>query len=211
MNRGIGRGLAPGAIFLGDPRGIIFFLAYAPVGLLVGSIGGAHSTGKWQPCMDRLAEDLKGFDPAGELSRRLTDLLRNRGLGNSVVPEGAEDFKETSRRLGVKTILPVEILRVSFRECPESWTFSPEVVIRARLVDESTGTTLREGVFAYGSEKWPKPPYVTGLTPSPACRPIENYCEEGAPVKMKEELSRAIGLTVEDIVGQWNLRADPPL
>ncbi len=204
MNRGLERGLAPGAIFLSDPRGILIFLAYAPVGLLAGSLGGAHSRHRWQPCMERLAGELKDVDPAQEISRRLLDLLKKGGFENTAVLKGDEGYRD----LAVKTILPVEILRVSFRECPDSWTFSPEVIVRARLVDAASGAPLREGIFAYGSDKWPRPSYFTQLMPFSVCRPIEDYCEEDPPVTLREELSRAIRLTVEEIVGRWNLRAE---
>jgi hypothetical protein len=206
MERGIARGIAPGYyFFLGGPYGVFPFLAYAPIGIAFGSLGGGHSHNKWQPCMERLAGELNMIDPATEIRTAFTSQFAETGCAPVQYIPSETGFLETARERGLKTVLHSYIDTISFKECSERWTFCVEIKIRVRLFDAMTGDILRDSAFIYTNDKKTAQPYMLPLSLTSQCRKIEEYCQAGSEHIVKEELLKAISETAQETVRRWNL------
>jgi hypothetical protein len=205
MKRGIERGMKPGYFFFyGGGYGLFYFLAYAPIGLSLGSLGGAHSYNKWQPCMEKLANELNTADPVTEIRTVFTGYLMRHGDAPMELPSET-DFLEAARKKEQKAVLQSYVETISFKECSERWTFRIETRIQVRLFDTASGNILRDSTFLYTNDKKTAQPYTIPLSPVSQCRKIEEYCQEGSEQIVKEELLKAIRQTAWETVARWNL------
>jgi hypothetical protein len=206
IERGIARGIAPGYyFFVGGPYGVFYFLAYAPIGIAFGSLGGGHSHNKWQPCMERLAGELNMIDPAAEIRAAFTSHLSETGCAPIQYIPSETGFLETAREKGLKTVLHSYIDTISFKECSERWTFSVEIKIRVRLLDAVSGDILRDSTFIYTNDEKTAQSYALPLSAPSQCRKIEEYCQDESEHIVKEELLKAISGTVQETMRRWNL------
>ena len=209
MERGIARGIEPGLFFfLGGGYGVFYFMAYAPIGISLGSLGGAHSYNKWQPCMERLAGELNMVDPAAEIRTAFASHFAETSHAPIQYLPSETGFLETAREKGLKIVLQSYVDAISFKECSERWTFCVEAKIRVRLLDAATADILRDSTFIYTNDKKTAQSYMLPLSPASQCRKIEEYCQDGAEHIVKEELLKAISETAGETLRRWNLVVD---
>jgi len=179
--------------FSRGPGGALLSVLYLPAGTVIGVVGGAHSTGKWNPCIERLGQELQATDPTTQLRNELLVGLQNRGFDSiAQIPVGRE-MTAKALQMGLKAILQADVQQVTLAECSEDWTFSLDASVRVRLWETATGKYLYDRVFVNSSKNLF--PYQSPIENS-KCRKIEEYCSEGGTSIVREELSKAIGAAV---------------
>ncbi len=189
----LGGGYPPGAAGAGLVMG---YLLYLPVGTALGIAGGIYSEKTWQPCMERLAEELGTSDLPTEFDTTLTSALRRSGIDQMVQVPVETEMRDSTNQSGPKVILHAEIQRVTLSECSERWTFSVDAQIRARLWETSAEQYLYDRVFLNSERN--RYPYHSHI-PRSECRKIEEYCGEQGPDIVRGELTNAINSAVAEI------------
>jgi hypothetical protein len=197
LKTAIGAGLLP-LYIPGGPGGALLSVLYLPVGTVLGIVGGAHSTGKWKPCIERLGQELQATDPTTQLRNELLVGLQNRGIDNVAQIPVEREMTEKALQMGLKAILQADVQQVTLAECSKGWTFSLDASVRVRLWETATGKYLYDRVFVNSSKNLF--PYQAPIENS-KCRKIEEYCSEGGMSIMREELSKAIGASVAKVLG----------
>ncbi len=211
VKRGIKRGAAldSGAAELAAglmqvPGGGLFaaaYVAYLPVGLIVGAITGKSAEKKWQPCLQELAQEIKESDPTAALQSKLDERLKKFHAAKTVaLPAEGEAFKGSGPR-DLKSLLQVEVQRIQIRECSKRGSFCVEVAIRARLWTIPDKSLYLDKALVYTAthpyERLPSEIQVPA--PSP-CRKMEAYCGPQGRQLFREEIAAAISNLVERLL-----------
>jgi len=214
VKRSLGRAAPPEAAELAAgllqvPGGGLFaaaYVAYLPVGLIVGAIAGKSAEKKWQPCIQELAQEIKENDPTAALQRKLNEELKKFHASKTVAlpPEG-DPFQVASRQ-GLKSLLQVEVQRIQIRECQERGSFCVEVGIRARLWNIPDKSLYLDKALVYtGTRPYERlPSEIQVPVPSP-CRKMEGYCGPQGRQIFREEIAAAIPNLVERLLSEVGL------
>ena len=177
------------------------YVAYLPVGLIVGAIAGKSAEKKWQPCIQELAQEIKENDPTAALQRKLDEELKKFHASKTVAlpPEG-DPFQVSGQR-GLKSLLQVEVQRIQIRECQERGSFCVEVAIRARLWKIPDKSLYLDKALVYtGTRPYERlPSEIQVPVPSP-CRKMEGYCGPQGRQIFREEIAAAIPNLVERLL-----------
>ena len=213
VKRSLGRAAAPGTAELAAGLLVVpalnyagaaigtAYVAYLPVGLLVGAIAGKSAEKKWQPCLQDLAQEIKAIDLRTALQRKLGEELKKFPNSKTVAlpPEG-EAFKGSGPR-ELKSLLQVEVHRIQIRECLERGSFCVEVAIRARLVKIPEYSLYMDKVLVYtGTSLYDRVPFEIQVTGASTCRKMEAYCGPQGKQIFREEIAAAIPNLVERLL-----------
>ena len=174
------------------------YVAYLPVGLVVGAIAGKSAEKKWQPCLQELAQEIKENNPTPALQRKLNEELKKFPAFKTVAlpPEG-DPFQVASRQ-GLKSLLQVEVHRIQIRECSERGSFCVEVGIRARLWKIPDRSLYLDKALVYtGTSLYERMPSEIQVPGSSPCRKMEAYCGPQGRQIFREEIAAAIPNLVE--------------
>ncbi len=203
--------LAPSAIMIGltGGYGAGFAVLWAPVGTVLGYVGGKFSESSWEPCRLALQASLTQFDPMTALTTRLKAALDHEQVQTLMIGTVADAGDETSVS-EVKSVLNTRITRVGLRLC--SPTLCLDVATHVTLFDVATQTYVYDKVFAYSGAQLELPYelHVTKpetITASPG-RDLEAYCGEGGGEKLEGDLSEALDAFVYRIVQELGLRPE---
>ena len=215
MRRAMSLGLAPtaGLLALGVGLGqggalfVIGGVLWAPVGTVLGYLGGKWSESSWEPCRQALRESISKFNPMASLGAKLKAVLDHWGVQTLEIGMGGDAGDEA---LGTdsQSILSAQITRVALDFC--SPTLCLDVATHAWLFDVATQTYVYDRVFVYSAARLELQPYELSLF-SPAfatSRPLEAYCEEGGGEILQADLSNALDATVNQIVRDLGLRVE---
>jgi hypothetical protein len=223
MRRAMSLGLAPTAGLLalgfglgpqGAALGVIGGVLWAPVGTVLGYLGGKWSESSWEPCRQALQKALIKFDPMAALAAKLKAALDN---WNVPALDIAEDRGAGADTTDVKSILHAQIQRVVLRLCPSSFLSTPlclDVATHASLFDVATQTYVYDRMFVYSDadpsslEFQPYELSVPSSTTAATGRALEAYCEEGGGEILQADLSNALDATVNQIVRDLGLRVE---
>jgi hypothetical protein len=217
VKRSMGRYAAPkvaetAAVLMGVP-GVNYlafaaataWVAYLPVGLIVGAIAGKSAEKKWQPCLQELAQEIKEIDPAAALQSKLDERLKKFHAAKTVAlpPEG--DPFQVAGQQGLKSLLQVEVQRLQIRECQER-TFCVEVAIRARLWKLPDKSLYLDKALAYTGTRpdEPLPSEIQVPYPFP-CRTMEDYCGPSGRQIFREEIAAANSNLVHQLLTEVGL------
>ncbi len=171
---------------------------------------------KFEPCQKELVQELLDLGSTGKLRLQLREELGKYGIREFELKPG-EDPHAMARQKGFKSLLQTDIQQVALRECRPRGTFCVEVVVRARLFDFNANKYLYDTVFLYSDLPWQleRSPFRWAALPfhahglhvseSPACRNIEAYCREDGRKALREELSRAINLSLKWVLHYFGL------
>ena len=177
------------------------YVAYLPVGLLVGAIAGKSAEKKWQPCLQELAQEIKENDPTAALQRKLGEELKKFHDSKTVAlpPEG-EAFKGSGPR-ELKSLLQIEAQRIQIRECSERGSFCVEVAIRVRLWTIPGYSQYLDKVLVYtGTRLYERIPSEIQVPGSSPCRKMDAYCGPQGRQIFREEIAAAIPNLVERLL-----------
>jgi hypothetical protein len=178
------------------------WVAYLPVGLIVGAIAGKSAEKKWQPCLEELNREIKEIDPAAALQRKLDERLKKFPAAKTVAlpPEG--DPFQVAGQQDLKSLLQVEVQRLQIRDCQEG-TFCVEVAIRARLWKIPEKSLFLDKALAYTGTRpdEPLPSEIQVPYPFP-CRTMEDYCGPQGRQIFREEIATAIPNLVERLLSE---------
>jgi hypothetical protein len=211
VKRSVRRAVVPEAAELAAgllqvPGGGLFaaaYVAYLPVGLIVGAIAGKSAEKKYQPCVQDLAQEIKENDPTVALQSKLDERLKKFPAAKTVAlpPEG-EPLQVASRQ-GLKSLLQVEVQRIQIRECQERGSFCVEVGIRARLWKIPDKSLYLDKALVYtGIRPYERlPAEIQVPVPSP-CRKMERYCGPEGKQIFREEIAAAIPNLVERLLNE---------
>jgi hypothetical protein len=216
MRRAIERGLLPsgGLLALGvmiGPGGalpIVGAILWAPVGTVLGYLGGKWSESSWEPCRKALQESLTKFDPMAALATKLKTAVESAGVPTQEIATGVGAGAEALAS-DVKSILNAQIARVVLRLC--SPTLCLDVATHATLFDVTTQTYVYDRVFVYSAAQLELRPYelfVSSSSALAASRALEAYCEEGGGEMLQGDLSNALDATVNQIVQELGLTVE---
>ncbi len=216
MRRALQIGLSPSALLgaLGASGGglgggvlVGFAVLWAPVGTVLGYVGGKFSESSWEPCRLALQESITKFDPMTALATQLKAALDHEGVQSLMIGTVANAGDEISVS-EIKSVLNSRMTRVGLRLC--SPTLCLDVATHVTLFDVATQTYVYDKVLAYsGAEselpyelRVTKPGYITALPG----RDLEAYCGEGGGEKLQGDLSEALDATVAQIVHDFGLK-----
>jgi hypothetical protein len=193
-------GYAAAAIVMG-------YLCYLPVGATVGYFNGKAAEKNWQPCVEGLRQELQQMAPGDELRRELKDTLSKYCLVAPVLLAGETPGPDL-RRLGIKSLLTVELQRVDLREAVPRGTFFVEMGLRAVVKEVAQGNSLiYQKDLVYANLRPLEKPAGAPVFASSAARGMEAYCgEEGRDV-FRQEVATGIRFLVEKLLldlGLWN-------
>jgi hypothetical protein len=186
---------------------VMGYLMYLPIGTALGAIGGVHSLKKWQPCIERLGGQLRESDPETELNRALLTTLRKGGISDAVEIPIDKETTEKARQKGIKSIVKADVESVELKECFTRWTFAVDVAVRVRLWETTTGNYIYDRVFRTFVPDKDRYPYQSHIRLS-ECRKIEEYCSDEGCNILKEELSRALVLSVEEAARDLGVKVE---
>jgi hypothetical protein len=197
----LGVGVPSAAIIgLTGGYGAGFAVLWAPVGTILGYLGGKWSESSWEPCRQALQESLTKFEPMVALATKLKAALDHEGVPTleiaTVAGAGAEALASE-----VKSILNAQITRVVLRLC--SPTLCLDVATHATLFDVATQTYVYDRVFVYSAAQLELQPYelfIRSSTTPAASRSLEAYCEAGGGELLQADLSNALDATVNRIM-----------
>ena len=199
VNPGGGSGV-PGLILIAAE------LAYLPVGLTLGAAGGAHSKSKWQPCVDRLSEELINFDYAKHLESAITDALLQQNLK---VPPKVTTQISAKDRPGLT--LQSSLNKIALAECKKDWSFFVDTSVQASLFLPDNQSLLYHRVFGklnYDQYQKVHFPYLSILAVDSPCKKIEEYCSDSGPGIVRKQVIEALDAVAqqiaEDLVTQHN-------
>ena len=182
------------------------YVAYLPVGLIVGAIAGKSAEKKWQPCLQELAQEIKENDPAAALQSKLDERLKKFHAARTVAlpPEG-DPFQVSGQR-GLKSLLQVEVQRIQIRECQERGSFCVEVAIRARLWKIPDKSLYLDKALVYtGTSPYERLPSESQVPAYSPCRKMEAYCGPQGRQIFREEIAAAIPNLVERLLSEVGL------
>ncbi|MGE5800441.1 MAG: hypothetical protein ACM337_08915 [Syntrophaceae bacterium] len=200
--RDLGGGYPPGAI------AAAYLLFYLPVATLVGAISGDWKEKKWTPCAERLLREAADAEP---LKRAEEAVL-------SAVPQGAarlfpregkdEELIAAATRDRFRSVLKLELTRVSLMECGPDDSVSLDMAFRWRLWDTTSRDLLQERVVVFGNPAgraantsfYASRPWEIFLSAFPACRLMEQLCTERGYAEFRQELEKGIRETVRHIL-----------
>lgn len=225
MARALALGLAPSTGMLalasgggGPGAGAIaaFAILWAPIGTVLGYLGGKWSESGWEPCRQALQESLSKFDPA-LLASKLKSALNHRavqildidpetGLGDGPWPNDA------------KSILTLDIHRVALRLCPTSFmddTLCLEIASRVRLYEATTQRYVYDLVIVHANGKPSADdaqPYERVVRESAindsgswSGRAPDIYCSAGGSEILLGDISRGLDAIVSKVVEDLSL------
>lgn len=214
MKRAISMGLLPSAGLLalasgggGPGAGYVGALGilWAPVGTVLGYVGGKFSESSWEPCRKALQESLTKFDPMAVLATELKAALDDEriqvleiGVSGNAGPKALTS--------DVKSILNARITRIVLRFC--SPTLCLDVATHVMLFDVATQTYIYDRVLVYSATQLELQPYESSVPSSTmlaAGRALEAYCEEDGGEVLKGDVSNALDATVNQIVQDLGL------
>ena len=201
MERGLARASEHGA----GPFLMLGYLAYLPAGAVMGLVGGAHSSTKWQPCVDSLSAELHSYDYAKEIQVTAASALHAKGMNGGVkIP--AQTPTEQAGHEKSKLILQIDLSRITLSECLERWKFSVNTAIHASLLAADTDDYLYDRVFKTSNAIQWRPlhqyrdDYQVPISVSFPCRKIEEYCNEGGSIIFRQQVVSAVNAAVQKIV-----------
>ena len=174
MKRALQMGLSPSAflVALGEGLGGFgggalagFAVLWAPVGTVLGYVGGKWSESTWEPCRQALQESLIKYDPMVALGTKLKSSLDHEKVQS--VEIGMRGNAEDEALVGdIKSILSARITRVALRLC--SPTLCLDVATHVMLFDVGTQTYVYDRVFVYSAAQLELQPYELLATESAA-------------------------------------------
>jgi hypothetical protein len=136
----------------------------------------------------------------------------------SIAPQGSarllsgagkdDDLLSTAARERLRSVLKLELARVSLQECGPDDSVSLDMAFRWRLWDAASGGLLQERVVVFGNPSgrasnagfYALRPWEIFLPVSPACRPMERLCTEQGYAEFLHELENGIRETVRYIL-----------
>lgn len=146
----------------------------------------AEKTASARPCVDALAERMRGFDLYGELRTTLASQLADRlHAGDGAPPTDS---------------LTVSIERLRLRECRERSTLCVDLALHLRLADAKTGAVRLDERLAYTSG-YPDTidPFDAGsqlyersVEPFSRCTALADWCAGDGPQLLAEEIRRGL-------------------
>jgi hypothetical protein len=209
VKRNIGRAAPPEATELAAgllqvPGGGLFaaaYVAYLPVGLIAGAIAGKSAETKWQPCIQKLAQEIKEINPAAALQMRLDKELKKFRDSKTVALSPDGDPLQVAGQRGLKSLLQAEVQRIQIKECQKRGSFCIEVAIRARLWKIPEKSLYFDKILVYTNAS----PYerirgeiqVPGSSP---CRKMEVYCGPQSKQIFREEIANALPNLVDRLL-----------
>lgn len=194
-------GGGPGAGYVGA-LGIL----WAPVGTILGYVGGKFSESSWEPCRKALQESLTKFDPMAVLATELKTALDDEGMQVLEIGVGGNAGHEALAS-DVKSILSARITRIVLRFC--SPTLCLDVATHATAFDVATQTYVYDKVLVYSASQLELQPYESSVPSSTMLaggRDLEAYCEEGGGEVLRGDVSNALDTTVNQIVQDLGLK-----
>jgi hypothetical protein len=201
--RDLGGGYPPGAI------AAAYLLFYLPTAALVGAVSGEWKERKWKPCAERLLREASDAQP----------LKRAEGAFLSIAPQGSgrllsgadkdEELTAAAARDRLRSVLKLEVTRVSLQECGPGDSVSLDMAFRWRLWDASSRDLVQERVVVFGNpagraanaDFYASRPWEIFLPVSPACRPMEQLCTEQGYAAFRQELGQGSREAVRHIIG----------
>jgi hypothetical protein len=198
---------APSAaiVVLTGGYGAGFAVLWAPVGAILGYLGGKWSESSWEPCRQALQKSLTKFEPMVALATKFKAALESAGVPTIEITTGTNAGAE-ALATDVKSILNAQITRVVLRLC--SPTLCLDVATHATLFDVATQTYVYDRVFVYSAAQLELQPYelfVRSSTTPASSRTLEEYCEEGGGELLQADLSNALDATVKRVVQDLGL------
>ena len=192
--RDLGGGYPPGAI------AAAYLLFYLPPAALVGAVSGDWKDRKWKPCAERLLRELSEAQP---LRRTEEAVLSAAPPGSGRLLPSAdrdEDLISLAARDRLRSVLKLEVTRVSFMECGPGDSVSLDMAFRWRLWDAASRNLQQQRVVVFGNPAgratntgfFASRPWELFLPASPVCRPMEQLCTEQGYVEFREELEKGI-------------------
>ena len=200
--RDLGGGYPPGAI------AAAYLLFYLPVATLVGAVSGDWKERKWKPCAERLVRELSETRPLKKAEETLMSAARQGS--RSLVPfekmEG--DLFSAAVMAQLRSMLELELTRVSIQECGPDDSVSLDMAFRWRLWDAASRDLLQERVVVFGNPAgraanaafFASRPWEIFLPASSACKPMEQLCTEQGYAEFRQELEKGIRETVRHIL-----------
>lgn len=200
--RDLGGGYPPGAI------AAAYLLFYLPAATLVGAVSGDWKDRKWRPCAERLLREAAETRP---LPRAEEAFLSIAPQGSARLLSGAgkdDDLLSTAARERLRSVLKLELTRVSIMECGPDDRVSLDMVFRWRLWDAASSNLLQERIVVFGNPAgraanapfYALRPWEIFLPVSPVCRPMEQLCTEQGYAEFRQEIERGIRETVRDLL-----------
>lgn len=196
-------GGGPGAGYVGA-----FGILWAPLGSILGYLGGKISESSWEPCRQALQESLIKFDPMNALATSLKIALDHEEV-QTVVIGAAGAAGDVALVNEVKSVLGARVTRVALRFC--SPTLCLDVATRVTLFDATTQTYIYDRVLVYSAAQFDLQPYesfVLSLTTPAAGRELETYCGEGGGEILQADLSNALDAIVNRVTLELGLRVE---
>jgi hypothetical protein len=154
------------------------YVAYLPVAAAVGAIAGKSAGSKWRSCLQELAREISGVDPAATLQRKLATGLNKFHEGKTMALPPESDPFVTAAQRGMKSFLQADIQRIQLIRCQERKSFCLQVSLQARLWTVPEKRSYLDKVLVY-----------TGFS---NCRTMADYCGAAGKQRFREELSNAI-------------------
>ncbi len=223
VKRAVGMGLLPSQVLFallsggggggGGPGAgavVALALAWAPVGTVLGYLGGKWSESSWEPCRQALQESITKFDPMAALATKLKTALEHEEVQTIDIGIRTNAEGEALPR-DVKSILNAQITRMVLRFC--SPTLCLDVATHATAFDVATQTYVYDNVFVYSGGQLELQPYELLVekpesVTAPSGRDLEAYCGEGGAEKFQGDVSEALDATVYRIVQELGLRPE---
>jgi hypothetical protein len=184
--------------------------AYLPFEFATKEAMGELTVDKWQSRIQELHQEVREFDTLHTTQQTLKKWMSNYGLPPPVVVESEEILLQASQ-YGLKSILQAEILRVQLRECEKDLTFYVEVAIRVRLLDPGTNRYLYNKVLLYTGhtrdlrDTYFKQSYELPIFVFIKCRNVKDYFNEAGRRILREEISKAVTLSIEKVCNDLDL------
>ena len=204
---------------LGLVTGGLGWVLLAPAGA-VGSIKGYADKSKLQPCMQELVEEVNDFNSGDALVKELRNILTKNGVTKLVELSSQRYLSAQGPQYKIRSVLQLKIQRVELRECKKS-TFCVEVAIYVRIKDVDTNKYLYDRILLYTGDLFNyfqrrmigSRPYETLIMPyeipiyeSSECRNIDVYCGVGCCRVLREEINKALRLSVERVCQDLGLK-----
>ena len=202
----------------GDGVLVMAYLAYLPIGYLLGSTRGEADARKWTPCMENLQAGVVNSDPARTLRQSLAKSLEDRVVLHESSQTTALNAERIAAQNSSATVLLADVRRIQLREC-DSGLFAVEVAARARVWDSQKHSYVFDRTILYTnpqarplageiespSNYWITPlpfpqPYEIMLPTSSVARPLQDYCGSGGQEVFLEEINGAIESAVKEFV-----------
>ncbi|WAC08514.1 MAG: hypothetical protein OS130_04785 [Thermodesulfobacteriota bacterium] len=184
------------------PVAILYSVYYLPVAFTGGVIAGEVSEHKWQPAIQGLQQELQENDPAAMLSSAFKTSLSQYDATAPINLKEADDPFVRAKQLGLKSIFEANFLNIELSECKERGCFCIVVNMRSRVWETASKNLLYDSVSQYSNKAIREKPvfFVTEVGGGCSeCRKMEDYCGPEGRKFLKDELSKAIQLSVQKI------------